>query len=81
MAEYILNESIEFGKWQDKKSLPEGAHISPINPQWVPKHIKDKFTTFDMYSDFNISQSDDYRFCYTQVGVIPILEKNLRKIK
>ena len=56
----------------EKKELPAGAFVKPIEYKWVPKHILD----CDMGRWFN---KDIQTFCYTHYGIVVIPNEMIRK--
>ena len=63
---FFLAESHTYyanGHGGDGKILPYGASVRPIDPKYVPEHVKDKFRSFDPKTDV---------FVYCRYGIIVI---------
>lgn len=70
---YVLMEEYKY-KGSDKDvELPSGAYVSPISPQYLPRHITGG-------RDFDLYTRPYYEYCYTRYGIIPIPFKMLRKV-
>ena len=72
IEEYVLmtEHTINYGPY-DVKVLPAGTFVKPIQPQYLPKHIKDCRT-------FSLMLKTDYIYCYTYYGIIPIPSNIIR---
>ena len=67
IAEHVLNLGPH-----DSKTLPQGAYISPIKLEYVPKHITD--------SDRNGWHKEEYDvYCFTRYGIISIPRCKIRQ--
>lgn len=82
MSEYVLNNTVAYGigKGGSSLELPAGAFIIPIDQYYLPKHIKD-IPKYEIRGKYSFSYNDEYKFCYTRYGILPILTKYIRKIK
>lgn len=71
--EYCLNQDVTVTLFHnEKKELPKGAFVVPIDLKWVPKHILDS----DMGRWFN---KDCHTFCYTRYGIVSVPTETIRK--
>lgn len=55
---------------RDTKVLPSNSCVRPIEFQYIPEHIKERWPFFDAKTHF---------FCYTHWGIYPIAKHFLRE--
>jgi hypothetical protein len=58
----------------EHKTLKEGTFVKPIEPQYVPKHVKD-----DPLRRVYDGTKDTY--CYTPYGIFPVPRKSIREVE
>lgn len=78
MSEYVLMQPLVYTS-DSKYNLPAGSFIVPISEYYLPDHIK-KLDALDLWGKYRLSFKDEYQFCYTRVGIIPIPQPLIRKI-
>lgn len=69
--EYTLNGQYSFGTANDSKVLESGTFLRPILRQYLPVHVKDDPRWRYFMPD------NDYEFCYTRYGIIPVPKKQI----
>jgi hypothetical protein len=68
---YVTNEVIRISNGrQDEKIIPIGAFVRPIEWQYVPVHIKEKWPEF---------KKDTEIFVYTRFGIVPVNRTSIRE--
>lgn len=72
ITEYILSEDMVVDQ-SNNKTLPAGSFVKPIDPYWLPQHIKDT-------SNFKWMNKETQVFCYTALGMVLIPWEKLRAI-
>jgi len=72
--EYVIDKeyTIYSGIARDKV-LPAGAFVKPIDPYWLPKHIKDS-------NEFKWANPKTEQFCYTHFGIVLIPLNLIRRV-
>jgi len=70
--EYTLIEAHDhFTSGYDKRTLEAGSFINPIEPQYLPQHIKNT-------DEFKKMDHDLFVYCYTAYGILPIPRRIIR---
>lgn len=71
--DYVLNEEVKImDSLLNEKVLPAGSFVKPIEPYYLPKHIKDQtsFHWFDPRTE---------AYCYTFYGIVMIPLRSIRR--
>ena len=72
MAEYRTKVTYDCGDFHNSLILEAYNFIVPINPNYVPGHLYDKFPLHYDISDI---------FCYTRYGIISLPRDIIERIK
>lgn len=73
LPEYKLNTEVTVGYGAHSPTLPVGAFVCPIDPYWLPVHIK----TAKEYLFFNPKHNV---YCYTRYGIVMLDKKAIDKV-
>lgn len=72
-ANYALTEAHSHSMGpQDTLVLPEGAFVSPIDPYYLPRHIKE-------HSSYKWFDPETHVHCFTRWGIILIPKRIVRE--
>ena len=58
---------------QDTRTLPQNAYVCPIDPYYLPRHLKES-------SEYAFFNAETHVYCYTRYGLIPI-PKNIVRVR
>lgn len=74
LPEYVTTEEINLNVgYGGLKTLPVMSFVRPIEPVYVPKHVKEKFP---------IKKDDDtLLYVYTHYGILRLEKTKIRKIE
>jgi hypothetical protein len=74
VPDYTLTEAYawDIGP-QDKRSLPAGSFVKPVDTRYVPAEVREKWRKSDIHRMY-----DDLTFAYTHFGFILVPRKLLR---
>lgn len=51
--------------------LPQGSYVSPVDPYYLPRHIKE-------LPEYRHMNHDTHTFAYTKFGLIPLPKKIIK---